>query len=376
MSATVQLQIFVSLVVVLGAAFVALVCDFLKGNNEHLREQNRELRARKEEAERRLLGLEAVARESSLLSAGNSVTKPLVRAGLQAPATPAAHASAEPVGVATGLANGRRRPRKSAAELSESIKEIASWVAVNGPSLEKPAAARETRIAMAAPVQITPVVADAPAETKPAKQEVPAATADPLAAAERAHDVWPEIVIKFGEARQALEARKMENDPVRAAAANTSRRTGIQDASVLEGELAARKNFRGLVMIVGINDYEALRTRREFRKSEVDWLFESQLENKYLACRTGDGEIVFLFDGVTGQQARSRSTGVSESLWDFQLRHIGSFMIDFSWGAYESAGEPLGVCLENARDEMRSTRRGRFGATRSRTLTQQKAVNL
>ena len=47
-----ELQIFVSLVVVLGSAFVALVCDYLKGNNEQLRERNVELRVRTEEQER------------------------------------------------------------------------------------------------------------------------------------------------------------------------------------------------------------------------------------------------------------------------------------------------------------------------------------
>lgn len=47
-----ELQIFVSLVVVLGSAFVALVCDYLKGNNEQLRERNIELRVRTEERER------------------------------------------------------------------------------------------------------------------------------------------------------------------------------------------------------------------------------------------------------------------------------------------------------------------------------------
>ena len=46
-----EVQIFVSLVVVLGTAFVALVCDFLKGNNEQLRERNIELRVRQEERE-------------------------------------------------------------------------------------------------------------------------------------------------------------------------------------------------------------------------------------------------------------------------------------------------------------------------------------
>lgn len=51
-----EVQIFVSLVVVLGTAFIALVCDFLKGNNEQLRERNVELRTRQDERERLGLG--------------------------------------------------------------------------------------------------------------------------------------------------------------------------------------------------------------------------------------------------------------------------------------------------------------------------------
>jgi GGDEF domain-containing protein len=49
---TLELQIFVSLIVILGTAFVALICDYLKGNNEHLREHNVELRVRREEQEK------------------------------------------------------------------------------------------------------------------------------------------------------------------------------------------------------------------------------------------------------------------------------------------------------------------------------------
>ncbi|MBL8291403.1 MAG: diguanylate cyclase [Bryobacterales bacterium] len=51
-----EVQIFVSLVVVLGTAFIALVCDFLKGNNEQLRERNVELRTRQDEREKLGLG--------------------------------------------------------------------------------------------------------------------------------------------------------------------------------------------------------------------------------------------------------------------------------------------------------------------------------
>jgi hypothetical protein len=47
-----QLQIFVSLLVILTAAFVALICDFLKGNNERLRELTIELKVRREEEQR------------------------------------------------------------------------------------------------------------------------------------------------------------------------------------------------------------------------------------------------------------------------------------------------------------------------------------
>ena len=47
-----ELQVFVSLVVVLGVAFVALICDFLKGNNEQLRERNVELNVRQDEREK------------------------------------------------------------------------------------------------------------------------------------------------------------------------------------------------------------------------------------------------------------------------------------------------------------------------------------
>jgi hypothetical protein len=60
----VELQVFVSLVVILGAAFVALICDFLKGNNEQLRESNIELKVRHDESERREALVERVQRQT------------------------------------------------------------------------------------------------------------------------------------------------------------------------------------------------------------------------------------------------------------------------------------------------------------------------
>ena len=74
-----ELQIFVSLTVVLGAAFVALVCDYLKGNNEQLREHNIELRVRKEEQERRLL-LDPAGFLGQWLPGGNVANRPAAAA--------------------------------------------------------------------------------------------------------------------------------------------------------------------------------------------------------------------------------------------------------------------------------------------------------
>ena len=56
-----HIQIFVSLILVLGALFVALVCDFLKGNNEVLREHTIELTVRQEERSKHDLGLAPTA---------------------------------------------------------------------------------------------------------------------------------------------------------------------------------------------------------------------------------------------------------------------------------------------------------------------------
>lgn len=61
---SVELQIFVSLFVILGAAFVALLCDFLKGNNERLRERNIELQTRHEERDKREQLLEMAQRQA------------------------------------------------------------------------------------------------------------------------------------------------------------------------------------------------------------------------------------------------------------------------------------------------------------------------
>src|SRR5947209_7362789 len=75
------LQVFTSLVVILGAAFVALICDYLKGNNEQLRELTIELKVRRQEEQRRLhlllAGPADEASESSEESPAKAAARPV-----------------------------------------------------------------------------------------------------------------------------------------------------------------------------------------------------------------------------------------------------------------------------------------------------------
>ena len=59
-----------SLIVILGAAVVALICDLLKGNNEQLRELAIELKVRREEENKRF---QMLAPHALAAAAGNGI---------------------------------------------------------------------------------------------------------------------------------------------------------------------------------------------------------------------------------------------------------------------------------------------------------------
>ena len=96
----IELQVFVSLVVILGAAFVALICDFLKGNNEQLRESNIELKVRQDERDRREMLVQEVQRRTIevVTQVQRAVGQRPAAQGQAAPAV-APKANAEPVRV-------------------------------------------------------------------------------------------------------------------------------------------------------------------------------------------------------------------------------------------------------------------------------------
>src|SRR5579862_2545638 len=108
-----QLQVFVSLVVILGAAFVALICDFLQGNNEQLRELTIELKLRRQEEQRR----------SRTMMAEPS------KAGKASPVT----AASEPVPAAQPLGAPRERKRIAAPEAMAAMERGAQMATIPKP---------------------------------------------------------------------------------------------------------------------------------------------------------------------------------------------------------------------------------------------------
>ncbi len=196
----IEIQVFVSLVVILGAAFVALICDFLKGSNEQLREANIVMRVREDERDKRddlvekvqQQTIEVVAKvQGALVGRPAAAPVPVAQAArVQQPPAAAPAPLPTPVTDARELferaqsersARGRRGGRRSEERSAPPPREesVASWaqdiVIRKHQEAEpaKPAAVEPVR-----PVEAAPVVQAAPAfEVAAAAEAAPAAAA-------------------------------------------------------------------------------------------------------------------------------------------------------------------------------------------------------
>ncbi|MBN8729653.1 MAG: diguanylate cyclase [Acidobacteria bacterium] len=201
---TLQIQIFVSLVVVLGTAFVAFLCDFLKGNNEQLRERNIEMQVRQEEQRRfgvwepakLLKGIEALLKNTPAVQYGAPPEVAPVEAPLEPVQTPSWEQPAEPAAVKSGTwaskeeleklaeraarIRERHEARKAAEETSETEKVApvmlpVALASISGISEAEPIPeAAPERVEEAQAAAETPPLA---AETESVEQESQAASA-------------------------------------------------------------------------------------------------------------------------------------------------------------------------------------------------------
>lgn len=325
-----QLQVFVSLVVILGAAIVALICDFLKRNNDELRELNLELQVRRDEEQKR--------------SAASLAEKPL----------PAA---------ATALASPKPAKEKKRAVNSEAMAamERGAALAGSGGRPRVTAAAEvlvEVREAEPEQVPVPEIVVDvtAPQESKPA----PVLTVKKdwgSMLTRNAQSPKPSVSITINEEVLAALAGSPKPAPAKAPEPSfESLPAGFQDGFVLHNLVERRQPVTGLVVSIGVH---AARQQDGTFPESVGKLVQSLIGPDDFAAQSGEEEFLLIYPREQGASAQRRLSQISQQLWDFQLRSLGTFQILFSWGGVEVQSESIEEAIASASERMNETKRGR-----------------
>ena len=368
-----QLQIFVSLVVILGAAFVALICDLLKGNNEQLRELAIELKVRREEEQKRFQMLLPSAAKAEATRT-EKIAAPETRAVEAAAETPRVAAAvpevkkraAAPVGASANKEKRRAisadalavmergaqmssalRPRRRAEETEteqvRSVAEVKAPVTQVVPEIEM------------VPVAAAPVQATASVSTQPAAHR-PAANRDwsSLLSARKSAATAKAATNSSGALLDAVVAATASD--ASAQAAEPSLPSGFQDGFVLTRLVESRQPVSGLVVSIGAS---ATQNTAGSLPSDVRMLIQSLIGPNDFAAQSGTEEFLLIFPGERGASAQRRLSQVAQQLWDFQLRSLGSFSILFSWGGVEVRSESIDEAIASATERMEETRRGR-----------------
>lgn len=294
-----QIQIFLSLVVILGAAFVALICDLLKGNNEQLRELAIELKVRREEEDKR----------HQMFSP--RMIPALATAGVTVPAPASSLRSEAPV-------RGREeRKRVIAPEALAAMQ-------------------RGAQLALAPkPRQATEV-----SEPAPAPVEAPCASRD-----------WSSLLSTPRPAPPPRRKSKKTLEPVVAGLPS-----GFQHVSVLARLRESRQPVTGLVVSIGAT---GLQSNDGALEDSIRLLIQSFLGANDFATQSSKEEFLLICPGEQGASAQRKLSEIAEQLWDFQLRSMGALSVIFSWGGVEVRNEKLDEAIASATERMEETRRGR-----------------
>ena len=151
---------------------------------------------------------------------------------------------------------------------------------------------------------------------------------------------------------------------------------GFVDRATFDALAAQPLPFTGLVVSIGINEYETMSQAQgqaavDKLVADVEKLAGSLISSltgvEHFACRSANDEFVLAFANESGPAAQRRLSSLSERLWDFQLRSLGNYSVVFSWGATEAYGEPFAEAIASASERMRETRMNRRSPSSSTT---------
>ena len=147
---------------------------------------------------------------------------------------------------------------------------------------------------------------------------------------------------------------------------------GTHAPEVLLALLERKELLTGLVVSVGINEYGQIhenlgRAAAEELLGSVDSLMGSLAGADGFCTRKKVDEFILIFPKTTGSGAQRRLSELSERLWDFQLRNLGSFSVVFSWGASEAQRELLSETMGSANERMMETQSSRKSVSMDRS---------
>ncbi|MCC6539854.1 MAG: diguanylate cyclase [Bryobacterales bacterium] len=153
---------------------------------------------------------------------------------------------------------------------------------------------------------------------------------------------------------------------------------GLHESAVLSQLIENQTPFSGVVVAIGLNDYESVRERLSGgdAAAALNKMVLSMLRPQDFACRFLEDEYILVYPGERGSSAQRRLFQVSEKLWDFQLRSLGNLSVMFSWGGLEVTNETLSESVASARERMYQTKRNRKpSSTADAVLGRRKVVN-
>jgi hypothetical protein len=353
-----QLEILLSVFVVLGSAFIAFACDLLRGTNEQLRELNVELRVRLEEerkAREMLLdgyrlkteNKDHVVRESFAPAAGGPLAggaQPR-REDRQRRLTPEVLAAFER---ATQVAMKQRRGQ-AAAETDP----------VHAPRTEEAIedlVEERNEIQAAAPVALGLARVRAAAVTSSCTENSPLKNGhrsmNPLAEPAAQYHVRPQVATESGRA-SVFAATDC------AGAFVPELPVGLHDGFVLRRLLELGQPVSGLVVSIKVTVQQNEGRPIDTVLAEVRSLVESLIGPRDFAAQWAEEVYVLVCPRLRGPVAQRQLSEVAERLWRFQLHSLGRLSVLSSCGGVEVCDESLKEALASAMERMNETWRGR-----------------
>ena len=150
------------------------------------------------------------------------------------------------------------------------------------------------------------------------------------------------------------------SSPVAVAPDAANQLSGMIRPAELDELLESNQRFTGLAVSIGIHDNDSSMWHSQGLVQSVGSYIASLLGTGDIACRISYDEFVMIFPGEIGAAAHRRLNLISEQLWDYQLRGIGTCSILFSSGGFPVQNHSLADAIASATERMRETKRTSF----------------